>query len=75
MLMHFEVEKSVPLPPKVGRQSKMYPFPYMEIGDSFKTTADEYERAQRASYAYANSHPCRFACRKTEEGGRVWRIA
>lgn len=75
MLASYHIDKAIPLPPKIGRQSKMYPFPYMEVGDSFKTTADEYEKASRAAYAYAHAHHCQFACRKTDEGGRIWRIA
>jgi len=74
MLSHFEIDKAIPLPQKLGRQSKTYPFPYMGIGDSFKTTADEYEKASRAAYAYGHSHSCQFACRKLDKGGRIWRV-
>jgi hypothetical protein len=70
------IDKGIPIPsPKTGstRHTK-WPFPEMEVGDSF-----EYPGTQSngcAMCATKNKHlaPKRFVCRKYNGKPRIWRV-
>lgn len=81
-----QIEKNIPLPPraydKAGRNTR-YPFPDMEIGDSFilKLSADPKKaRAKRVSISglmlyHARKRGAKYASRRLADGLRVWRIS
>jgi hypothetical protein len=62
------IEKGVPVPH--GHRTTKYPWPEMEIGDSFfaPTKSPNPTNAQKR-YGY------KFTCRTVDGGYRVWRIA
>jgi hypothetical protein len=61
------------MPP--SQSGTKYPFGKMEVGDSFLTEASERQRVSSAANSYGKQHNCKFACRRTAEGGlRVWRV-
>jgi len=68
----FPIESDVPMP-EDGRAS--YPFPLMEVGDSF-SIADQSaaEKARRAATVHQKRHGGRFSIRKVEGGYRLWRV-
>jgi len=72
-----KIDKNVPIPESQsgpGRPRK-YPFPDMEVGDSFYAEGKkEAEKADVASKKYGTKYGCRFTCRRDEGGGRIWRI-
>lgn len=79
-----QIEKNIPLPPraydKAGRNAR-YPFPDMEIGDSFilKLSADP-KKAKRGAISclmsyHARKRGAKYAGRRLPEGLRVWRVA
>ena len=69
----YKIDKDVPPPPEGGAK---YPFPVMEIGDSFVVSpmADGV-RAVNASLMYGKNHDLVFASRTEGNGKRIWRIA
>lgn len=71
-----EIEKNIPIPRSHAEGGK-YPFPQMEIGDSFVVPADRGRAATVACARQKRKHGKQFATRKTEDGKfvRVWRIA
>ena len=83
--MLMKIEKGIPTPetyPGFGRRYETkaggeYPFPQMEIGDSFVVPADRGKAATVACARQKRKHGKQFATRKTEDGEfvRVWRIA
>ena len=82
----YKIEKEVPLTKrKYGaeiREPLVYPFVYMDVGDSFlipAKTEDEFRSARnRADVALHTHHTQgrrgKFTSRKVEDGIRVWRI-
>lgn len=72
--MSYTIEKDIPLPEHRGRPNK-YPFPDMDVGDSFAVPLDEVSSVRNAAYAWAFRHDWKLAVRKTDEGARCWRIA
>lgn len=73
--MDFKIEKGVPVPPlRVERISK-YPFKEMEIGDSFEVNEKiEFSRVRNSLSTYSARSGRKFVTRKTENGGRIWRV-
>lgn len=67
----FLVEKGIPVPRVSGRA--VYPFPLMEVGDSF--SIDGKERVAAAASVFGKRHGVKFSLRKDGEGYRVWRVA
>ena len=71
-----KIEKNVPLPAG-GRRSgdSMYPFPKMEVGDSFKIDERVIRRTRNAAYLFGSRRGWRFCCRKLDDNSyRIWRI-
>lgn len=79
MTHKFTIQKNVPIPESRGRAA-IYPFPKMEVGDSFEVSKGTYaagqEPVRRAAYAYGRMTGKKFTCRSTgEDTLRIWRIA
>lgn len=74
------IEKNIPIPPhnEAGRLKgtearRKYPFPTMEVGDSF---VSESKCVRMAACAYARSRPgLKFVSRQQAGGYRIWRVA
>lgn len=46
----------------------------MEVGDSvLYPDISEYNRARYSAYNHGRAYGKKFSCRKTKEGGRIWR--
>ena len=72
--MAFVIEKNVPFTGLV--RFTRYPFPEMEVGDSFECPASEAKRARAAAIGYGARHNMKFSARKQADGSyRLWRIA
>ena len=78
--MMIEIEKGVPLSPKRGFEG-VYPFPRMDVGDSFLVTVAPDEVAYKvrnriasAAHAWGRAHDAKFATRIIQAGVRVWRV-
>lgn len=77
------IQKNVPVPPPAVGRKRIYPFPEMEVGDSFFKQADNPEllRGSIAGSAsqYAKASGKKFISRIVHEGSvtgiRIWRIA
>lgn len=71
-----EIEKNIPIP-RSHAEGVKYPFPQMEIGDSFVVPIDRRVAVCMACLRYKEKHGKQFTTRKTEDGKsiRVWRIA
>lgn len=79
----FDIEVDVELPPrnwsrerKNGRKAKVYyPFPVMDVGDSFVVPREKEHAARLAASDWQRRHAFRFVSRRTEDGGRrIWRV-
>lgn len=78
----FVIEKGIPLPDPGNKKTRnAYPFPEMEVGDSF-IICNSYTRlnmqvslsAARSWKAAAGHEDWEFAARKTDDGKvRIWR--
>lgn len=69
------IQKDIPIPPKAitTRLSKIYPFEYMQIGDSFFIENVDDIKKKRASLAnYVLKKGFKIASREEEGGLRVW---
>lgn len=69
----YQITKGLPKPPRAG--SRKYPFPEMEVGDSFFAA----DASILSLHGCARLHrPKKFSCRTVVEGGlkgvRVWRV-
>lgn len=70
-----DIDKDIPIPQRKTRKSK-YPFPYLEIGESFLMEGSSNGFAQsRIAYIKKTGCPYKFTTRTVEGGVRVWRIA
>lgn len=72
-MTEFKIEKDVP----VVRASK-YPFPKMDVGDSFlvpntTTYARDGKTAIAAASRFGLKHGWKFVCRTVDGGVRIWR--
>lgn len=72
----YPIEKGVPLPDhqRRGSQNSRYPFPDMEVGDSFAFEEHEHRRVAQAAHAYKKRTGRGFTVRRVDGGGRCWRI-
>lgn len=71
-----KLENHIPVPgPQAARER--YPFPQMQVGDSFLILeADWIKNLRSAAYMYSRRHPgVKFTVRRYGEGWRLWRIA
>jgi hypothetical protein len=67
----FRVEKGIPVPKVIAHQ--VYPFPIMEVGDSF--SIDSNTKVRAAASLFGKRHGSKFATRRDGNGYRVWRVA
>jgi hypothetical protein len=67
----FLIEKGIPVPMVSG--TRVYPFPSMEVGDSF--SIDRKEKVAAAASVFGKRHGVKFSLRRTGNGYRVWRVA
>lgn len=81
-LTELSIERGIPVPAHGGGPNRRrFPFPDMEVGDSFLVPWRESESKTRSNIsnamaAYKLRHaPKDFTSRKTDGGVRVWRIA
>jgi hypothetical protein len=76
--MMMEIEKNVELPPKRkgrGPGKYKYPFPSMEVGDSFVAPITIKRLSTAANnWTKRNGKGRRFTCRTVENGTRCWRV-
>ena len=63
----FKIEKDIPLPPKTK-----YPFPQMEVGDSFSFNEDDSIAVKSSVCFYSRKTGKKF---RIAQKNRVWRIA
>ena len=70
----FEIEKNVKFDHTYGRRK--YPFPDMEVGDSFYVEPDAVVKARSAANSWGKKNGGRkFSGKLHGDGGRIWRIA
>tara|TARA_R110002110_G_scaffold64634_2_gene178545 strand:- start:5248 stop:5493 length:246 start_codon:yes stop_codon:yes gene_type:complete len=81
--MSLAVEKNIPVPP-LPQPKRLYPFPDMEVGDSFFCPAKVEDallvvtRIRTASRAFRARHGAttkKFKIRRVAKGVRCWRTA
>lgn len=81
MMAEFKIESGIPLPGDCGRgRPRKYPFPDMEVGDSFFCEGSHSRtvqfKAYKAAQEYAHRNPpMKFSGRLVEGGIRIWRVA
>lgn len=72
----FKIEKDVPIIHNPKDPSRKYPFPHMEVGDSFFVEGQKAAGpAANAAHAYARIHGIKFKAASIDGGVRIWRIA
>ena len=74
------IEKGIPCPPKATRSEykRKYPFPEMDVGDSFSIDGDPRvceRKLSAAASGYGSRNGWTFRVRVTEAGARCWRTA
>ncbi len=68
------IEKDIPLAHRVT--TSKYPFPQMQVGDSFYTDLKATSlRSLATHYAKRENGTVKFAVRIEGDGSRVWRVA
>jgi len=72
--MSYVIEKGVPIPTTATARAK-YPFPKMEVGDSFLIATELQNRVAQAAFHYGKRNNVKLTLRKVADGVRVWRIA
>lgn len=72
----FKIEKTVEIPGSAGSVGgpNRYPFPAMEVGDSFFVPGAQGAKAGPAAHTWGRLHGRKFATRKEGDGVRIWRI-
>ena len=76
----FEIEKNVPIPDHAyeGKYNSRYPFPRLEVRDSFVVRGDKKEqlRALQAFYTMRKRYNDKtFLYAREKDGIRFWRVA
>lgn len=72
----FQIESGVPLPNDSGIGApRKYPFPSMQIGDSFLVATEKAANARAAAKMFARRQGVQFTVRKLDSGTRIWRVA
>lgn len=77
-----QIEHGIPFPRKAGR-GYVYPFPDMQVGDSFAVACaggDTYKlmnnlNACSRGYAKRTGGAAKFSTRRVDGGVRIWRVA
>lgn len=70
-----EIEKNVPIPMKALERGRIYPFPSMDVGDSFFVPNSKTGRLNGSISAFKKKNPgVKFIVRKQGDGIRCWRI-
>lgn len=67
-----KIEKGIEIPDRRGAPRK-YPFPDMEIGDSFEAMIGP-DALRAAAYKFQRKYGGKFTVRKHGEGARAWRV-
>ena len=86
-MVAFPVEKGIPIPPirrnggTPGGGEPKYPWPLMEVGDSFFVPTNSREEAilmnlkiGSSATTFMKKHGVKFTARSLENGVRFWRI-
>lgn len=68
--MKIKIDKDVPLPDSY----KKWPFPEMEVGDSFWITSSHVKSVRTCAHVYGKKTGKKFTVRKTGNGYRCWRL-
>lgn len=63
------IQKGIPFP-----TSRVYPFPKMNVGDSFVVGRIEYKRLSFQASTYGKKHNKKFSIRSILDGVRCWRV-
>ena len=74
----FTIEKNVPLPVEGREHNLKYPYPEMEIGDSFLAPATdcfEASKIRSSAYAWGRRNGHKFKTARDGDGIRVFMIA
>jgi len=66
-----KIEKGIPYPIKAKIP---YPFPAMEVGDSFLVDESSESSVRSSANAFGRKYGCKFSILKTPIGLRCWRI-
>ncbi len=69
------IDKNISIPNDANTKGRgmIYPFPNMEIGDSFYADKKHKASAQAACRIYGLRHNMKFCTRKENTGIRIWR--
>lgn len=77
----YEIDKGIEIPaPNIANNARrLYPFPEMEIGDSFLVPGDGDKKVLQARLGsaacyFGKRNSKRFVTRSVEGGVRVWRV-
>ena len=71
----YRIEKGLPVPPQ-GTKGRKYPFPEMEVGDSFTAPKSDLCSVKSASCQYGRRKGWKFSTRVSgSDEVRCWRMA
>lgn len=77
-MSEIKIESNIPIEASYtnGRPEK-YPWRKMEVGDSFFVSSDTMDLKRASTYAWEAGRRtgCKFACRRQEDGIRIWRVS
>ncbi len=71
----YQIESNIPIPELAGRKPPKYPFDSMNVGDSFRVSAEEVKSARQSAFAYARRKNVKFSTRHDGDGLRIWKTA
>jgi len=71
----YKIEKGIPVIAREATQPKKYPWPDMEVGDSFAVGADKIKMVRGALSHYVRNKTVKFVTRREGDHYRVWKIA
>lgn len=75
-LTPYKIERNVPLPQRKAHANTKYPFPLMEVKDSFLVhDIKERQIVRAAAYEYGRKYNMKFATRTVGDATRVWRLS
>tara|TARA_R100000654_G_scaffold72333_1_gene104106 strand:- start:930 stop:1142 length:213 start_codon:yes stop_codon:yes gene_type:complete len=69
--MAYRISRKIAVPATGAGRDLKYPFPELEIGESFEVTTTSEKNAARKRFYNRNQ---RIATRMTDNGFRIWRI-
>lgn len=70
--MGYRVSRKIAIPSTSAGRDPKYPFPELEIGESFEVATTNEKNAARKRFDNRNQ---RIVTRSTDNGFRIWRIA